>query len=272
MLDHPFSQQLRWNFRVLLLTLGVAWFASKFLLKSLSHSSFPIFDLFYFLFLTWRYVPKTLPVFSLVNNFISPFHDYIFTNIKLLLYETAYEALMYSAQVNLVNLFPGFTSSGLRVTSPVVINNLFSDFIVNNFVDFTVIYTDGSVSPHSAGYLFYIPKLHISFINNLPSSSSSFTAECFAIIVALNCISSFSEKKIFIASDSMYFLQSLNSFSLHSHLSPLILRIKSILFSLSQSDFNIQFLWVPSNVGIHGNEFLDFLAKSSSNFISPSFP
>lgn len=66
-------------------------------------------------------------------------------------------------------------------------------------------------------------------------------------------------------------LQSLNSFSLNSHPSPLIIRIKSILFSLGQLDFNMQFLWVPSHVGFRGNEYANSLAKSSSNFISPSF-
>ncbi|KAL4082945.1 hypothetical protein QTP88_029443 [Uroleucon formosanum] len=66
-------------------------------------------------------------------------------------------------------------------------------------------------------------------------------------------------------------LQPLNSFSLNYHPSPLIIRIKSILFSLGQLDFNMQFLWVPSHVGFRGNEYANSLAKSSSNFISPSF-
>jgi hypothetical protein len=56
-----------------------------------------------------------------------------------------------------------------------------------------------------------------------------------------------------------------------SYLSPLILRIKSILFSLSQLSFNIQYLWVPSHIGIHGSEIADSLAKSSSKLTSPFF-
>ncbi|KAL4082178.1 hypothetical protein QTP88_030209, partial [Uroleucon formosanum] len=75
------------------------WLAGKFLLKSLSYSSSPIFDLFYSLFLTWRYVPKNLPVISLVANSVSPFHEYILTNIKLPIYEIEYQALLLPAQV-----------------------------------------------------------------------------------------------------------------------------------------------------------------------------
>ncbi|KAL4082751.1 hypothetical protein QTP88_029647 [Uroleucon formosanum] len=153
------------------------WLAGKFLLKSLSYSSSPIFDLFYSLFLTWRYVPKNLPVISLVANSVSPFHEYILTNIKLPIYEIEYQALLLPAQV----------------------------------------------------LLFLIA------------------------LVSMSC------------------LQPLNSFSLNSHPSPLIIRIKSILFSLGQLDFNMQFLWVPSHVGFRGNEYSNSLAKSSSNFISPSF-
>ncbi|KAL4082943.1 hypothetical protein QTP88_029441 [Uroleucon formosanum] len=41
--------------------------------------------------------------------------------------------------------------------------------------------------------------------------------------------------------------------------------------NLGQLDFNMQFLWVPSHVGFRGNEYANSLAKSSSNFISPSF-
>ncbi|KAL4154594.1 hypothetical protein QTP88_000451 [Uroleucon formosanum] len=78
------------------------WLAGKFLLKSLSYSSSPIFDLFYSLFLTWRYVPKNLPVISLVANSVSPFHEYILTNIKLPIYEIEYQALLLPAQVLLI--------------------------------------------------------------------------------------------------------------------------------------------------------------------------
>jgi len=48
-----------------------------------------------------------------------------------------------------------------------------------------VVYTDGSVYPLSAGHAFYIPELQVSFTSNLPPTSSSISAECYAITEAL---------------------------------------------------------------------------------------
>jgi ribonuclease HI len=246
------------------------WLAGKFLLKSLSHSNSSLFDTFYSLFLSWRYVPKSLPVLSLAANSISPFHQYIFTHTKIPLYEQAYDSFLNIPDVHLKIIFPGISTNELTLLSPTIINNIFSDFLDTNFSDFFTVYTDGSVSPLSAGYSFYIPQFHISFTSNLPPSSSSFTTECYAIVEALTLISTFPPNKFLIISDSLSCLQSLTSNPFNSHISPLILHIKSILFQLFQKKFTIQFLWVPSHVGIHGNEIADSLAKSSSNLICPS--
>lgn len=70
-----------------------------------------------------------------------------------------------------------------------------------------------------------------------------------------------------IASDSMSCLQAFNSNPFNSHLSPLILCIQSLIFTLNQLNYNIHFLWVPSHTGIHGNEVADILTKSSFNRI-----
>uniref|UniRef100_A0A2S2Q117 ribonuclease H n=1 Tax=Sipha flava TaxID=143950 RepID=A0A2S2Q117_9HEMI len=150
-----------------------------------------------------------------------------------------------------------------------IVNKIFSEFLNMNFDNFVVVYTDGSVSHLSAGYSFFIPELHISFSNNLPPSSS-FTAECYAIIEALSLISNLASNKYLIASDSMSCLQALISNPFDSHLSSLVLIIKSIILKLHQDNYTIQFLWVSSHIGIHGNEFTDNLAKSTSNLICPS--
>lgn len=83
-----------------------------------------------------------------------------------------------------------------------MILNLFSssvnaavlNYLNERFFNFTTIYTDGSVSPLSAGYAFYIPDLQLSFTSNLSPTSSSFTAECYAITEALKLIQNFTQK------------------------------------------------------------------------------
>lgn len=133
-----------------------------------------------------------------------------------------------------------------------------------------MVYTNGSVSPLSAGFAFYIPELQLSFTNNLPASSSSFSAECYAIIEALTFISNLAPNNYLIASDSITCLLALKSSPLNSHLSPFVLRIKQIALILHQSNYSIQCLWIPSHIGINGNEIADSLAKSTSNLICPS--
>ena len=122
------------------------WLADNFLLKSLSLSNCPIFDTFYSLFLTWRYVSKSLPILALSANSISPFHQYVLTNFIHPLSEITYEVILYSTHVHIADIFPDFSSSDLRNSSHVVINNIFSELIECNFSDFIVIYTDGSNS------------------------------------------------------------------------------------------------------------------------------
>jgi hypothetical protein len=50
------------------------WLACKFLLKSLAYSNHLIFDMFYSLFLSWRYVPKSMPILSISTSALSNFH------------------------------------------------------------------------------------------------------------------------------------------------------------------------------------------------------
>jgi hypothetical protein len=94
------------------------------------------------------------------------------------------------------NLFSDLTSKDLKKMSHFMVNAAFSNHFIVNFPNFIVVCIDGSISPLSAGYTFYIPELHVSLTNNLPSSSSSFTAECYAIIEALTLILNFSQTNI----------------------------------------------------------------------------
>jgi len=244
------------------------WLAGKFILKSLAYSNHNIFDTFYSLYITWRYTSKSMPILAIAANSLSNFHQYVLNSYKLPLYEQPYDSLLFTPLVQIEN-FSNFPFIELKSMSSSFVNKLFSNYLNLNYPNFTIIYTDGSVSPLSAGYSFYIPELHISFSNNLPPSSSSFTAECYAILEALLFISDLAPNNYLIASDSMSCLQSLISNPFNSKLSPLVFQIKSYIYILKQSNRQIQFLWIPSHIGIHGNETADGLAKAASNTTIP---
>ena len=67
--------------------------------------------------------------------------------------------------------------------------------------------------------------------------------------------------KFLICSDSLSAVQSLGDVYT-SH--PILSRIHNILFSLKKDGFTISFAWVPSHVGIKGNELADTAAKEAT--------
>ncbi|KAL4142166.1 hypothetical protein QTP88_004679 [Uroleucon formosanum] len=246
------------------------WLAGKFILKSLANSNHIIFDTFYSLYITWRYTPKSMPVLAIAANSLSNFHQYVLKSNKLPLYEQPYDSLLFTPSTQIDNFSDLLCYMKLKSTSRFFVNNYFSNYFNLNYPNFIIIYTDGSVSPLSAGYSFFIPELHVSFSNNLPPSSSSFTAECCAILEALLFISNLAPNNYLIATDSMSCLQSLISNPFNSKLSPIVFQIKSYLYYLNQSNRLIQIIWIPSHIGIYGNEIADGLAKATSNTILPS--
>jgi hypothetical protein len=144
------------------------WLAGKFLLKSLLNSNSFIFDTFFSLFLNWRYVQKSLPVFSLTDNSLSSFPEYIFSSNLLPCFDISYDSLLYLPSVNKDPCFLDLSPDRLKFLPPSTVNNFFLDYISINFPLFILVYTDGYVSSHSAGCSFTIPKLYISYSNNLP--------------------------------------------------------------------------------------------------------
>ena len=101
---------------------------------------------------------------------------------------------------------------------------------------------------------------------NIPTDTSIFTAEALALKLAVQHIQSQTLQRTFIYSDSLSCLQALKNKNLkHS----IIREILHILTYLKEVGSQIEFCWIPSHIGIKGNEKADRIAKRVP-FLYPS--
>lgn len=142
--------------------------------------------------------------------------------------------------------------------------NKFSTFNKGNWRYFHKIFTDGSKRYSNVGSGLWYPELAIEAHFDLHESSTIFTAEANAILESLLLISSQEHKKFLIISDSRSVLEGLAS-HLNNRSHPLIYEIKSETWKLLQRGYLVRFLWIPSHMGILGNELADGAAGDFSD-------
>ena len=118
------------------------------------------------------------------------------------------------------------------------------------------IYTDGSKDNDRVGCGLIINNLSIK--QRLPSNASIFTAEVTAIDLALDTIAESDDDHFIIFSDSLSVLLSLHNKKMDN---PLILQLLQKLHHLSCAHKIIHLCWIPSHIGIRGNEAADMAAK-----------
>lgn len=123
--------------------------------------------------------------------------------------------------------------------------------------NYTHIFTDGSkLNNGQVGCAFVAPQLGGSGSYRLNNNVSIFTAELYALLATLEYIRSlnYTTGKFLIVSDSRSALQALLSEG--SNRSTIIQDIKNIYCQLADK-VEIRFLWVPSHLGVYGNELAD---------------
>jgi len=97
----------------------------------------------------------------------------------------------------------------------------------------------------------------------LPVFSSIFSAEAHAILLALDFIDNNDSGQFVVFSDSLSCLQAINN---AKWASPLICDILEKCHFLLLSGKEIHFCWIPSHVGITGNDKADFEARAALQF------
>lgn len=127
----------------------------------------------------------------------------------------------------------------------------------NLLPDFEIIYTDGSVSEKGAGCAFV--HLANSYLFGLPKTTSSFSAEIYAVLKALDHIKNAETNKFIIATDCRSLVSSIHNTN-HPHV--LIQHIQYKHEKIKHSK-TVKFLWIKGHNGTPGNEKADQAAKSA---------
>ncbi len=133
--------------------------------------------------------------------------------------------------------------------------------LIESYNDKIAIFTDGSKSDNGqVGSAFYVKALKIKVNKRISDDCSVYAAELQAIIMALAWAIEARVLNIAIFSDSLSGLQSIQS-GLSKSRPNLLLEIRQLLYKLNSVDGNITFAWIPSHVGVGGNETVDEEAK-----------
>ena len=134
------------------------------------------------------------------------------------------------------------------------------------YSDHEHIYTDGSKDEEKVGCA--AAKYNDCKTMRIPDGSSVFTAEAKAIDLALDFVKTCAyTDKFVIFSDSLSVLQALNhTSSKNSQIQHLLLKHHEI-----SSSKTVIYCWIPSHIGIYGNEKADKNAKESLNLHQTDF-
>ena len=147
-------------------------------------------------------------------------------------------------------------------TLPSFFKSKFNSDILPYYIDYTHCYTDGSKHNEIAAYGIYSSLGTVS--KRISNDSSIFTAEMEAIKkILINIKSSARTKSKFVVfCDSKSVLESIGN---QESKNPIMINILDILQDLKHKKIIVEFCWVPSHVGITGNERADSQAKAGLN-------
>ena len=127
------------------------------------------------------------------------------------------------------------------------------------------IFTDGSrTEDKKVSSAFYVPSQNLLQSYRLTDKNSIYTAELVAILKSVQWIENAQPGKYVIFSDSLSSLVALDSQYSSSSRPNLLLEICSVLNQVNKKTL-VEFAWIPSHVGIRGNEVADGLAKTATD-------
>ena len=135
--------------------------------------------------------------------------------------------------------------------------NLFYEHFNEHKNSFSI-FTDGSKTDEGVG--FAIAYEQNSECRRIPKEASVFTAELFAILLALKRVYQVKQKSFVIVSDSRSALMAIENYN-SPH--PIVVDIQEWFYMITNQEKSVKFCWVPSHVGVSMNEIADNKAKQA---------
>lgn len=157
-----------------------------------------------------------------------------------------------------------------KSNTPSKLKAIADEYIEKNCSQSIKIFTDGSKIPSGeTSSAFVIPELNVCRGYKLPPHVCVFTCELVAILMALYWVDEFRPIDATIFTDSLSALQSMIHIGKHPR--KIVLEILGVYTSMFKHGISLRFVWVPSHVGIMGNELADKAAKAALSSISEVF-
>ena len=151
-------------------------------------------------------------------------------------------------------------------TAATVFRKLFAEAL-QRYSGWNVVFTDGSKSQQGVGCAWFFEG--VRHLSRLYETSAVFTAEIWALILAVECISQKAGDRWLICSDSLSTLTAARDILTDD---PLIRRLLEALEDVRASGRQIKLFWAPSHMGIEGNEEADRAARAAVSLSSPLLP
>lgn len=143
-------------------------------------------------------------------------------------------------------------------TNPTIYKNKFFELRDTLYKNCVELFTDGSkIGCRTSAAVIYNNK---SRSMRLPDGSSIFTAELKAIELALKWILTASGVHFVIYSDSLSSLVAINQYKINNKL---VFNVVKLCTDIGNRNKNVSLCWIPSHVGIGGNEKADVEAKAA---------
>ena len=188
---------------------------------------------------------------------VKPSFSYLLQNCKTPKYATPIPTLNHK-----------LTKYAKQSTPPLIFRALYQSVVREEYPDFTKIFTDGSKSNDGVVAAAIQLNFPASCLASLPKEASIYSAESYAVQMAVDHILRINQinllpspnKKYAIFTDSKSVFDSLNIANDH----PTIRYIIHKLHVIRAQGIQVEICWIPSHLGIEGNEKADLKAKEAS--------